>query len=250
MQQRYFLELAYFGKSFVGWQAQPNGRSVQSEVEKVLSIIFQFEIKVMGCGRTDTGVHASQFFLHFDGPEKLPDHFLDRINKMIGKDISFYRIIPVPADAHARFDAIQRSYTYFLGGKKDPFRKEIMTYFPQMSQLDFSQMNLITQQLTTYKAFAPFCKTNSDVKTMDCQLTRAEWIQTDQYNWEFHITSNRFLRGMVRLIVGMSLKVGLGTLSQDAVIQAMDRQKPLDKSYSAPAEGLFLSKISYPYIGK
>ena len=246
--QRYFLELAYFGKPFVGWQSQPNGISVQSTVEKTLSTILQQEIKVMGCGRTDAGVHASQFYLHFDGPEILPEHFLDRINKMVGLAIAFRMIHKVEPEAHVRFDATKRSYTYFLNGNKNPFTKDFSTFFPQMNQLDFNLMQSAVQLLLNYKEFFPFCKTNSDAQTMLCDLSESKWVQKTKQEWEFHITSNRFLRGMVRLIVGMSLKVGQGKMSLLEVESAMNDQKMIEKSFSAPAEGLFLSAIKYPYI--
>jgi len=246
--QRYFLELAYFGKPFVGWQSQPNGVSVQATVEKTLSTILQDDIKVMGCGRTDAGVHASQFYLHFDGPDNLPEHFIDRINKMVGLSIAFRTIHKVGNDAHVRFDATERSYTYFLHGIKNPFNKETSTFFPQMDQLDFNLMQTAVSSLLPYKEFFPFCKTNSDALTMKCDLTRAEWIKKNEHDWEFHITSNRFLRGMVRLIVGMSLRVGQGKMSLPEVIGAMNQQEMIEKSYSAPGEGLFLSGVKYPYI--
>lgn len=248
MQNRFFLELAYHGKSFVGWQAQPNGIGVQQSIEEALTTIFQKPTKVVGCGRTDAGVHASQFYLHFDSEENLPENFLFRLNKLIGRDIAIHAVIPVAPERHARFDAIVRSYTYFLEGKKNPFNKEISTFFPQMKELDFSQMNEIVKKLPDFEEFLPFCKTNSDAKTMRCYLSKSEWIQTSPSNWEYHITSNRFLRGMVRLIVGMSLRVGMGLLSQKEVLNSMEQQLPLPRSYSAPAEGLFLSEVKYSFI--
>jgi len=248
LNQRYFLELAYFGKPFVGWQSQPNGSSVQATIEKTLSVILQSDIKVMGCGRTDAGVHASQFYLHFDGPISLPGNFLDRINKMIGWSIAFRQIHKVLPNAHVRFDATQRSYTYYLTGIKNPFNKDISTFFSSMNQLDFDLMQDSVQLLLDYNEFFPFCKTNSDAQTMLCDLKRSEWIKKNDHDWEFHITSNRFLRGMVRLIVGMSLKVGQGKMSLSTVKNAMESQNMIEKSYSAPAEGLFLSEVKYPYI--
>ncbi len=248
LKQRYFLELAYFGKPYVGWQSQPNGLSVQATIENTLSTILQEDIKVMGCGRTDAGVHASQFYLHFDGSTSLPEHFLDRINKMIGLSIAFRKIHPVASDAHVRFDATSRSYTYYINGKKNPFANEVSTFFSQMNQLDFDRMQKAVQILLNYDEFLPFCKTNSDAQTMRCNLTESKWIKQSDCDWEFHITSNRFLRGMVRLIVGMSLRVGQGKMSLDEVKYAMDKQKMIEKSFSAPAEGLFLSAVKYPYI--
>ena len=248
LDQRYFLELAYFGKPFVGWQSQPNGTSVQATVEETLSKILQQDIKVMGCGRTDAGVHASQFYLHFDGPKILPEHFLDRINKMVGLSIAFRKIHAVAPEAHVRFDATMRSYTYYLNGVKNPFTTDTSTFFPQMVQLDFDLMQSAVQALLKYDEFLPFCKTNSDAQTMICKLTKSEWVKKSAHEWEFHITSNRFLRGMVRMIVGMSLRVGLGKMSLSEIIEAMEEQKMMEKSYSAPAEGLFLSGIKYPYI--
>jgi len=242
-EQRYFIRLAYHGGPFVGWQAQPNGASVQTTIETALSTLFQSSIKVMGCGRTDAGVHASQFYLHFDAPKNLPEHFADRLNKMVGKDIAIREIIPVHNEAHVRFDAHSRAYTYYLSGQKDPFTQGIHTYYPQFKSLDFELMQEAVRLLLNYKEFTPFCKTNSDAKTMFCTVTRSEWIKQGDHLWEFHIESNRFLRGMVRLIVGMSIKVASGKLSLDIVKKALDEQSALAQSYSAPPQGLFLSKV-------
>ena len=196
---RYFLELAYNGTRFCGWQMQPNAPSVQERIEKVLSTILRQPIEIVGCGRTDTGVHASYYVAHFDCETDLSDHFLDRANKMLGHDIALKTLKPVAPDSHARFDATLRSYEYHITAIKNPFATETEWHFSMYNKLDVAKMQKAAGILRGYQNFAPFCKTHSDAKTMQCDISRAEWIFTEN-NAVFHISANRFLRGMVRLI--------------------------------------------------
>ncbi len=246
---RYFLELSYNGTRFHGWQKQPNSISVQEIVETELSKILQAPIFTTGCGRTDTGVHAKQYFLHFNYTTDFPKNFISRINKMLGKDIAIYRIIPVEEEAHARFDAISRSYEYHITLKKNPFQTE--TAYQPYAQANYPLEDLqsAAQLLLGYNEFRPFCKTGGDSKTYKCKLKRAEWILSPEKDrLVFHISADRFLRGMVRLIVGMCINVSTGIFSVEEVKKALEHQQFLKKSWSVPPQGLFLTDIKYPYI--
>jgi len=247
---RYFAELAYNGKHYHGWQAQPGQVSVQGTVSHALSTILNTPTEVVGCGRTDAGVHAKQYFLHFDHTAAaLPDAFQQRLNKFLPKDIAVYRIFPVQANAHARFDATHRAYEYHIDFFKNPFGIGNRYYFPYPQPLNVEAMQEAAALLLQYERFYPFCKSNTDVKTMRCALRRANWTGSPpQGRMRFHIASDRFLRGMVRLIVGMCLNVGLQKLSLDTVKRAMDQQERLERSWSVPPDGLYLTDIRYPYV--
>lgn len=243
---RYFIELAYNGARYSGWQRQPNAISVQQVIEEALSTILRTEIEVTGCGRTDTGVHASQYFLHFDHAGDFPPHFLHRINKFLPRDIAFYDLQPVKAEVHARFDATLRAYEYHLGWRKDPFARETVTFLPYARDFRLEDLNRAAALLLEYEMFFPFCKSDTDVKTMKCTLFRSEWeLQEEGHRFVYHIEANRFLRGMVRLIAGMCMNVAGGRLSLDAVRRAMENQERLQRADSAPPEGLFLSRVVY-----
>lgn len=245
---RYFSELAYNGTNYFGWQRQPNQNSVQETIEHALTTILRTQIEIVGCGRTDTGVHASQYFIHFDFEGEFPKGFLSRINKFLPKDISIKTIFKTHSDAHARYDAFHRSYEYHLDFHKNPFQINTSYYFPFSKQLDFTKMNEAAGILLSFSEFFPFCKTNSDVKTMKCEMKKAVWV-LDEKNQKmvFYISANRFLRGMVRLIVGMCLNVGLGKISLKEVREALENQTRLKKNLSVPPQGLFLTEIKYPY---
>jgi tRNA pseudouridine38-40 synthase len=244
---RYFIDLAYNGTRFYGWQRQPSDPSVQAAIEDVFSLILRQPIEIVGCGRTDTGVHAAQYFAHFDFDGEFPASFLERANKLVKKDIVLKCIIPAPPEAHARFDAFKRSYEYHITFIKNPFATETEWYFAQHKSLNIKDMQKAAEILRGYSEFTPFCKTHSDAQTMRCELSRAEWIFMDK-KAVFHISANRFLRGMVRLIVGACINVGLGHLSLEDLKTALDEQKPLKKSYSVPPTGLFLTEVVYPFV--
>ena len=245
---RYFTEISYLGTDFHGWQRQPNALSVQEVLEEKMALLLRQETEIVGCGRTDAGVHARHYVFHFDGPEVLPEYFSQRLNKLLPPSIAVHRITAVAAEAHARFDAHHRAYEYHLTFQKDPFTQNTAFYFPFGEQLDLEALQAAAGLLLNYEAFFPFCKTHSDVKTMKCQMQRSEWVvEVAGEKLVYHIAANRFLRGMVRLIVGMCLNVGLGKVSLEEVQQAMEKQERLSKSYSVPPEGLFLKDIRYPY---
>lgn len=245
---RYFAELAYNGFQYSGWQKQPHKPSVQETIKQAFSTILGAEIEVVGCGRTDAGVHASQYFMHFDFDGNFPKAFLSRVNKFLPQHIVIFRIIEVAPEAHARFDAVSRSYVYRLSFVKNPFEIQTSYFYPYAQRPDFEQMQAAAELLLAYREFYPFCKSNHDAKTLQCELTRSEWLQINENHLEYHITSNRFLRGMVRLIVGMCLNVGIGKVSIQEVKTALDQQTLLNKSWSVPPEGLFLRAIKYPFI--
>lgn len=246
---RYFAELAYNGTRFFGWQRQLNQVSVQSTLEDAFSTILNQPIAITGCGRTDTGVHAKQYFIHFDFDGSFPKGFDRRINKFIGPDIVIYRFWAVNDEAHARFDATHRAYEYHLGFQKNPFAKETCYYYPFTASLSIDKMQQAAQLLLSYSEFFPFCKSNTDVKTMICKLQRAEWEEVEAgQKLIFHIAADRFLRGMVRLIVGMCLNIGTEKITLAEVKQAMDTQKRLPKSLSVAPHGLFLTDIRYPFF--
>ena len=241
---RYFIDLAYFGKAYHGWQIQPNAISVQEEVERVLSTLLRTETKVMGAGRTDTGVHAKQLIAHFDSDQvEDPDELCFRANAFLPADIAFNAIYAVKDDAHARFDAISRTYEYHLSLVKDPFTQDLAYRAP--SKPDIELMNRAAEIMMEYEDFEAFSRTGSDVKTFICKLKEAHWAVTEQ-GLIFTISADRFLRNMVRAVVGTLLEVGLGKCNLDqfrAIIESKDRS---NAGASAPAHGLYLVAVTYP----
>lgn len=204
---------------------------------------------MIGCGRTDAAVHASDYYLHVDLPDKFDLPTLKyKMNNMLSNYISIYEILEVDKEAHARFDAVSRAYTYKMVFGNDPFRLETLYRYDQSGRPDFDLMNQAANLLLDYKEFFPFCKTHADNDTYLCSLKISEWRKVTESEWHFHISSDRFLRGMVRLIVGMTLNVGLERLPLEEVRKAMNQQTRIEKAWSVPAHGLFLSKITYPYL--
>lgn len=219
-------------------------------------MIFRTRMTIMGCGRTDAGVHASQFFIHFDLPTELteaqkdfPKLFIKRVNKYLPPDIAIHRIFEVEENAHVRFDATHRAYEYHLIFDKNPFLTESAFRYPFGQKLDFDKMQEAAKLLLEYDSFFPFCKTKSDAKTMLCALSRSEWVwEKEGKHLVFHISANRFLRGMVRLIVGMCLNVGVGKVTLEELKLALDNQEWLKISYSVPPNGLFLVEVGYEFL--
>jgi tRNA pseudouridine38-40 synthase len=247
---RYFVRLSYKGTAYFGWQRQPNQISVQEILEDCFSLVLRTNIEVVGCGRTDTGVHAKDYVLHFDSIYPVKEDFVYKCNKILPKDIVIHHIEKVAPESHARFDAISRSYVYYLTTVKDPFLIDTSWYYPYDDVTDWSLVQSAAKILLDYKEFFPFCKSNTDVHTMRCEVRVSHWEQ-DQSNpaiWCYHIEADRFLRGMIRLIVGMCLSVGRGQMDIDQVHYALQHQQRLSKSLSVPANGLFLRDIRYPYF--
>jgi len=244
---RYFIKLAYNGAAYHGWQSQQNAHSVQDELEKCLSLKLKQFIRLTGCGRTDTGVHARDFYAHFDLPEHAAGiestDFRDRLNIFLPADIVVSEIFAVAPDAHARFDALSRTYEYHIARQKNPFLLEQAYYL--FGKLDLSAMRDATSMLFEYSDFSCFSKLHSNTKTNDCNITEAIWIETDE-ELIFRITANRFLRNMVRAIAGTLIEVGQGKLTVNdfkKIIESKDRGQA---GYSVPAHALFLVEVKYP----
>lgn len=248
--KRYFIELAYDGKNYAGWQIQANALTVQEVIQTGLSKIYNQPIDITGCGRTDAGVHASQYYCHTDLPDERFETSLiaHKLNGVLPFDIGIKRVFEVDQDAHTRFDPSSRSYDYFMHFSKDPFLRHRSFRYNQSVSPDFDKLNEAAAFLLQYKEFYPFCKSNTEVETFLCDISKAEWSKGPDGNFEFQITANRFLRGMVRLIVGMCIHVAIGKVSLEEVREAMENQTRLEHAWSVPAEGLFLSSIKYPYI--
>jgi len=243
--QRYFLELAYDGTDYFGWQRQPNDISVQQVIEEQLSKLHSnTSIKVMGCGRTDTGVHAHHFILHCDLP-KVENSvlFLNKLNKMLPSSIAVHNLIEVEEDKHARFDATSRTYRYFVNKEKNPFKADYSWNLKR--SLNLKKMNEASKVLLGEQDFTSLSKKNTDVKTNICTVTKAEWIVQEEGSIYFEITANRFLRNMVRATVGTLVDIGLNKLQKEDLIQILEQKDRRAASISAPAHGLFLWKVEY-----
>jgi tRNA pseudouridine38-40 synthase len=240
---RYFIELSYNGKAYHGWQNQPNAISVQEVLEESLSILLKEKIALVGAGRTDTGVHALQMFAHFDILVKFSFEELKyKLNSFLPKDIAIQDIFRVNDETHARFDAISRTYTYRISFQKNVFSFNDSYYFKQ--ELDVNKMNEAAEILFNYKDFKCFSKSNTDVKTYNCNIMRAKWIfGADEL--VFTIKADRFLRNMVRAIVGTMINIGIGKIKIDHlhdIIKSKDRSKA---GTSVPGYALYLNKIEY-----
>lgn len=244
-QLRYFIELAYKGTNYHGWQLQPSSISVQELINKAFTTIFRRPINVVGAGRTDTGVHAEQLFAHVDFENEINTNEITyKLNSILPNDIVVENIRKVTNSSHARFDATSRSYEYriFLG--RNPFLIDT-TWQLNNKKLNIVKMNEASQILLTYTNFKCFSRTNSNVKTYNCAIRRAEWILTNKM-LIFHITADRFLRNMVRAIVGTLLEVGTEKITIEDFKQVIDSQDRCNAGTSAPAKGLFLTQVRYP----
>lgn len=251
---RYFIQLSYDGTGYHGWQVQPNGVSVQEVLQKALSTLLRQPTEVTGAGRTDAGVHASMMVAHFDWPAAHKDEGCEeapldctqltyKLNRLLPPDVAVQAVRPVGPEMHARFSATRRTYHYYIHTRKDPF---LRGYSWQVNvPLDFALMNEAAQVLLEYSDFTSFSKTGTDVKTNICQLTEARWEQLKPGEWRFTVSANRFLRNMVRAIVGTLVEVGRHrmTISQMRhAIEAKDRQRAGE---SVPGHALYLTNIEY-----
>jgi tRNA pseudouridine38-40 synthase len=240
---RYFLEVAYKGTNYSGFQIQKNANSIQAEVEKVLEIYFRQKIDIVCSSRTDTGVHALQNFFHFDYEEIIPLKFLYNINAMLPADIAVKNIFNVPSNANCRFDAVSREYKYYVYRKKDPFIRDKAYYFPYT--LHAEKLLAAAEIIFSYTDFTSFSKRNTQVKNFNCSIIKSTWIQENDC-WIYVVEANRFLRGMVRGLVGTMLQAGRGKLELlefEKIIQSHDCTKA---DFSAPGHGLFLARVNYP----
>lgn len=242
---RYFIYLGYNGKNFCGWQVQPNGITVQQCLEEALATLLRQPVPVVGAGRTDAGVHARLMVAHFDWNEPIDDlaFLAEKLNRLLPKDIAVYRIVPVRADAHARFDATSRTYKYYITTRKDPFDYDLV--YKMNGKLDIEAMNEACKVLFDFIDFTSFSKLHTDVKTNNCRIYQAGWKQEEDV-LVFTVQADRFLRNMVRAIVGTLLEVGRGKLTVEGfrkVIEAKDRGKA---GTSVPGHALFLVDVTYP----
>ena len=241
---RYFITLSYDGTRFHGWQIQPNGTSVQEELQQALSLLLRQEVSVTGAGRTDAGVHASKMVAHFDCDAEVDcTHLTYKLNRLLRQDIAVQKVELVSDDMHARFSATERTYHYYIHTSKSPFLRHYSCelHYP----LDFELMNLAARILLDYEDFGAFCKSHADVKTTLCQLKRAEWVRVGNSQWRLEITANRFLRNMVRAVVGTLIEVGRGRLSLDDFRKVVEGKRRSDAGESMPAHALFLVDVSY-----
>ncbi|MDZ4757462.1 MAG: tRNA pseudouridine(38-40) synthase TruA [Bacteroidota bacterium] len=243
MRTRYALEISYKGSQFHGWQLQPNCNSVQAEMQKALSLICREPVHCLGCGRTDAGVHAKQFVLHFEINGELPERLVHKLNHLLTRDIAIHHLYNVDPNFSARFDCTERSYEYHIHQNPNPFLSEYSWYF--FKNLDIELMNTAASKLLQHKDFKAFCKANSQVNHYECDLREALWIQ-DDYRLLFKITANRFLRNMVRAIVGSLVELGEGKSTLDEFEQIIVSQDRRESGQSAPPQGLFLARVVYP----
>jgi tRNA pseudouridine38-40 synthase len=243
---RYFIKLAYKGTNYFGWQYQPDAISVQETLNKALSTILKTKIDIVGAGRTDSGVHAKEMFAHFDyEPEIDTDKLVYKLNSFLPKDIAIFDLIKVHDDAHARFDATKRTYEYHIHTKKNAFESDDSWYYSL--PLNIQKMNEACKILFEYIDFECFSKTHTDVNTFNCKIFEANWQQIDD-KLIFTISADRFLRNMVRAIVGTMINIGLEKVSLNnfrEIIQSKNRNKA---GFSVPAHGLYLTQIEYDYL--
>lgn len=242
---RYFADIEFDGTAYSGWQIQPHSPSVQQTLEEALALFLRCKVDVTGAGRTDAGVHASQMIAHFDLEEPQDTQWMMRkLNGILPPDIAVHDIRPVRSDAHARFDAISRTYKYYVTLEKSAFQRAYSWYL--LNEPDFSLMNEAAQVLLSTVDFTSFSKLHTDTKTNDCHVTEAVWEQLADGRWAFTITADRFLRNMVRAIVGTLMEVGRHRMTVDGFRSVILKKDRCSAGDSAPAEGLFLHRIAYP----
>ncbi len=250
MKIRYFTELQYKGTNYAGWQIQPNAITVQEVIEKAFTTILREPIAVLGCGRTDTGVHALYYVLHFDSEnaQKFADTnhsyltLVQRINKFLPADISIISIKETHSEFNARFDAVSRTYEYRFSKVKNPFSTQTSYFYPYSLKVELMQQ--AANLLFNYTDFTSFSKLHTQVKTNNCKILQAQWHETET-DLVFTVSADRFLRNMVRAIVGTLLEVGREKLSLEAFIEIIESKNRSKAGMSAPAEGLFLTKVDY-----
>lgn len=240
---RYFIEVAYKGTGFAGFQVQKNAITIQGEIDKALAILLKRPVSTTGSSRTDAGVHACQNYLHLDMAADMPEDLAYKLNAVLPRNIAVRSVFPVAAGRHARFDAVSRSYEYRIYTYKDPFLHEFGYYFPYT--LDESTLHAAALRIMGYRDFKSFSKRRTQVKTFDCRIMQASW-EREGRQYLFRISANRFLRGMVRGLVGTMLKIARGkmTLEElDALVAARDNRETV---FAVPPQGLFLKEVTFP----
>ena len=242
---RYFIYLSYDGCNYHGWQIQPNAATVQEALEKALSLLMRRPVAITGAGRTDTGVNASSMVAHADFSEQIDcRQTVYRLNRMLPPDIAVHEIRPVTENAHARFDAISRRYRYYVSTAKNPFNRRYTCRVT--GDIDFDAMNMAAATLLEYIDFTSFSKLHTDTKTNNCRVTHAQWTQLSPTEWVFEIKADRFLRNMVRAIVGTLLMVGRGKITIDGFREIIEKKERCEAGDSAVAQALFLEEVEYP----
>jgi tRNA pseudouridine38-40 synthase len=240
---RYFLEVAYKGTQYHGFQIQQNANSVQAEVEKAFAIYFRQPIQMTGSSRTDSGVHALQNFFHFDFPESIPENFLYNINSLLPSDIVAHKLHIVSPEAHCRYDASSREYRYYIYKKKNPFVDDRAYYFPYI--LDMAKMEAAAELIRLNNDFSAFSKRNTQVNHFLCTISTSVWLK-EPNGCVYQVESNRFLRGMVRGLVGTMLQVGRGKISLSRFELVLKDKNSAMVDFSVPGHGLFLTRVNYP----
>lgn len=241
---RYFLELSYNGTKYHGWQNQPNAITVQEVIENALTMLLKRAISIVGAGRTDAGVHALQMFAHFDYESKIDTNEIKyKLNSFLPNDIAIHSIFEVKQDAHSRFDAMSRTYLYRISLEKDPFSFERAYYVN--SELDIEKMDEASKILFDYSDFESFSKSKTDVKTYNCEIMKADWVQHGN-ELHFTIKADRFLRNMVRAIVGTLISIGSNKIDLKDLHTIIKSKNRSEAGFSVPAHALYLSKIEYP----
>lgn len=242
---RYFIYLSYDGSNYHGWQIQPNAATVQETLEKALTLLMRHPVEITGAGRTDTGVNASTMVAHADFPGEIDcKQTVYRLNRMLPPDIAIHSIKAVTETAHARFDALSRRYRYHISTAKNPFTRRYSCRVT--GELDFEAMNSAAATLPEYTDFTSFSKLHTDTKTNNCKVTKAHWVQTSESEWYFEIEADRFLRNMVRAIVGTLLMVGRGKISVEGFREIIEKKQRSEAGDSALAQALFLEEVKYP----
>lgn len=242
---RYFITLSYDGTRYHGWQIQPEGVTVQQLLQDALATLLRQYVTVVGAGRTDAGVHARQMVAHIDVDGEITDvdQLTYKLNRFLPYDISIQNIRLVSDDMHARFSAVRRRYRYFIHTEKDPFKKKYSCELHY--ELDYELMNVAAAQLKTYSDFGAFCKSHSDVKTTVCTVTKAHWVEYEPNAWYFEIEANRFLRNMVRAVVGTLIEIGRHRMSLSQFDQVVREGRRTGAGESMPANALFLECVEY-----
>lgn len=242
---RYFITLSYDGTRYHGWQIQPEGVTVQQLLQDALATLLRQHVTVVGAGRTDAGVHARQMVAHIDvdGEINNVDQLTYKLNRFLPYDISIQNVRLVSDDMHARFSAVRRRYRYFIHTEKDPFKKKYSCELHY--ELDYELMNVAAAQLKTYSDFGAFCKSHSDVKTTVCTVTKAHWVEYEPNAWYFEIEANRFLRNMVRAVVGTLIEIGRHRMSLSQFDQVVREGRRTGAGESMPANALFLESVEY-----
>jgi tRNA pseudouridine38-40 synthase len=239
---RYFIEVSYKGTNYSGFQVQENANSIQAEVEKALKIYYKEDFKLTGSSRTDAGVHAAQNFFHFDSEQSIEDQSY-HLNAILPKDIVIKQIFPVEKESHCRFDAVSREYAYYIYQQKDPFKEDRAYFFPY--KLDLGLLNKAAGELLNVHDFTTFSKRNTQVKTAICNITQSEWSHENDV-FTYRVVSNRFLRGMVRGLVGTMLQVGRNRITVEQFLNIIQAKDCTKADFSVPPQGLFLQKVNFP----